>query len=186
MLQWRPYAADFDQERDEWLDERTFGSSEFVKTILGALWGTPPGIATELDARVNAVLSTLVDRGLVSSVFDANGGGLAVALAQATLPAGIGARIEVSRLGHGRGHTITLFGEAGCTVLMTCPRSSIRDVEEIAKIAKLGGLQSIGTTGSDLLEVLIQGNTLISASIADLNAVFSAALESHLTEEVTA
>jgi phosphoribosylformylglycinamidine synthase subunit PurL len=183
---WQPYSVDFDQERDDWLHERTFGSSEFAKTILGELWGTPPGIALEYDARVNAVLTTLADHLLVTSAFDVDDGGLAVALAQAAFPAGIGARIDASSVGHGRGSTITLFGESACSILMTSPRSSIAAIEDVVKNAKLGGLKIIGTTAGDSLEISVSGEKRVSATIDELNAAFSTALESQLAEEVTA
>jgi len=186
VLLWQPYSVDFDQDKDDFLHEQTFGSSEFAKAILAELWGTPPGIALEYDARVNAVLKALAEHSLISSAFDADEGGLAVALAQASMPAGIGARIDMSSIGHGKGNAITLFGESACTILMTCARSAISEIQNVLKIAKLGGLKSIGITAGDSLEILVHGSIQISARIADLNSVFSTALESQLSAEVTA
>ncbi len=186
ILLWRPYAVDFDQERDDWLSERVFGCSEFAKAVLGEIWGTPPGIDVEFDSRVNSILKTLVDRELISTAFDAGEGGLAVALARASFPMGIGARIDVSSVGHGRGNAITLFEESACTILMTCSRSSMNEVEAVARNAKLGGLKNIGITAGDSLEVLLHGSTQISSTIGELNSAFSTALETQLAAEVIA
>ncbi|HEX4309280.1 MAG TPA: phosphoribosylformylglycinamidine synthase subunit PurL [Acidobacteriaceae bacterium] len=186
VLLWQPYSVDFDQERDRFLHERTFGSSEFAKAILGNLWGTPPDIATEFDARVNAVLKTFADDGLVSSVSDIADGGLAVALAKATFPSDVGARIDISRVGHGSGAAITLFGEYACSLLISCPMSSLARIKSIVSDANIGGLRSIGRTAGDSLEILLQGDTRISALVHDLESAFSKALESQLAEEVTA
>jgi len=186
VLLWQPYSADYDQERDDWLHERTFGSSEYARTVCGELWGTPPGLALEYDAQVHAALRILADQGLVSSVSDAHDGGLAVALAEATLQAGIGARIEIGSVGHGTGAAIALFGETACTILISCPRAKVELVKETVKDAKLGGLVSIGVTAGDSLEILLHGDTKISSTLAELKTAWSTALESHLTEEVTA
>jgi phosphoribosylformylglycinamidine synthase II len=180
VLLWRPYFVDYDEDKDQYLHGQTLGSSEYAKTILGELWGMPPRIALEYDARVNAVLKTLADHALISSAFDADDGGIAVTLAQATFPSGVGARIDVSRVGHGQGDAVTFFCEHGCTILLTCPRTSMMEVERVISEAKLGGLQSIGVTGGDSLEIVNYGGTLISATIRELSSTFSTALESQL------
>ena len=184
ILVWQPYSADFDEESDGYLHEQTFGSSQFAATILHELWGTPPGIWPQFDARVHGVLKTLADRGLVSSMSDLSDGGLAVALAEASFPAHIGARIDTGSLGHGGkiGSVVTLFGESACSILMTCPRTSLKDVKSVVANAKLGGLKSIGLTQGDSLEILSIGQSLISETIADLKEAWSGTLESLLTE----
>jgi phosphoribosylformylglycinamidine synthase len=186
ILVWRPYSADFDEERDDFLYERTFGSSEYAKAGLGAFWGTPPGIAMEFDARVHTVLKTLAGRSLVSSVSDVADGGLAMALARATFEERVGARVDLGSVGRAGRTSITLFGEAACSILISCPRPSVERVKETVRAAELGGLTGIGITTGQSLEVLLQGDTKISATIADLRSAWSTALESHLSEEVTA
>jgi phosphoribosylformylglycinamidine synthase II len=186
VLLLQPYSADFDEDRDDYLYERTLGSSEYAKAVLGEFWGTPPGISVGYDARVHAVLKTLADHRLVSSFSDIADGGLAVALARAGFEQGVGARVDIGSVGHASRTAITLFGEAACSILISCPRSSVEKIQEVAGAAKLGGLTRIGVTAGTYLEVLLQGDTKISAPIADLKTAWSTGLESHLTEEVTA
>ncbi len=184
VLVWQPYSADYDEQSDGYLYERTFGSSQFAATILHELWGTPPGIFLEFDARVHAVLQVLADKGLVSSMSDLSDGGLAVALAEASFPTGIGARIDIGSLGHGGAsrNAVTLFGESACSILITCPRASLEEVKSVIANANLGGLKGIGLTQDDSLEILSIGQSLISETIADLKQAWSAALECLLTE----
>jgi phosphoribosylformylglycinamidine synthase subunit PurL len=184
ILVWQPYSADYDEESDGFLHERTLGSSQFAATIFGELWGTPPGIALEYDARIHAVLKTLVDRGLVSSISDLSDGGLAVALAEASFPAGLGARITIGSLGHGGAsrNVSTLFGESACTILITCQRNALEEVEGVIAAANLGGLRGIGVTQGDSIEILSSGESLVSASVADLKAAWSGTFDSVLTE----
>ena len=175
ILLLEPYCADFDEETDGYLYERTFGSSEYAKTILGKMWGTPPGIAVELDAQVHQVLTLLTKDSLVSSISDVTDGGLAVALAESCFPRKIGARINLS--GHAGSDLMQLFGEDACRVLITCPQSNLDRVRALLTERKLGGLHVIGRTGGDHLEVLSAGANLISASVAELPEPWPTSLE---------
>src|SRR5713101_850631 len=58
-----------------------FGSSEYAKEILGAVWGYPPELDLEKEATLQRALVALIQAGLVESVHDCADGGLAVALA---------------------------------------------------------------------------------------------------------
>src|SRR6201994_942063 len=60
-----------------------FGSSEYAKAVLGALWGTPPALDLEAEAGLQKLLVELAWRKLVRSARDIGDGGIGVALAQA-------------------------------------------------------------------------------------------------------
>jgi phosphoribosylformylglycinamidine synthase II len=180
ILHWQPYTVDYYQEADGFLYDRTFGSSEFAKIVLGKLWGSPPDIALSYDARVNRVLETLAEGNLISSVSDVDDGGLAVAISEASFPTGIGARVDVGSIGHSQRSAIKLFGETACTLLITCPRSSLEQVKAIVSDSGLGGLQGIGITGGDSIEILSVGQNLISAFVGNLKQSWSSSLESTL------
>ncbi|MBV8674731.1 MAG: phosphoribosylformylglycinamidine synthase II, partial [Acidobacteriaceae bacterium] len=180
ILHWQPYAVDYDGGTDRFLYERTFGSSEYAKIVLGRFWGSPPDIALAYDARVNKVLENLAENGLVSSVSDIDDGGLAVAISEASFPIGIGARVDLSSIGHNQHTAIQLFGETACTLLITCPRASLEQIKAIVSDSGLGGLQSVGSTGGDSIEILSGGQNLISSLVAKLHAPWSSSLESAL------
>jgi len=180
ILLWQPYDADWDEEADRYSYEKTFGSSEYARVIFGRLWGVPPGVFLEYDARTNQTLTSLIEKGLVSAVFDVDDGGLAVALALATFANGIGARIDATSTRHTSSDVISLFGESACTLLLTCPKTSLQTVKDVVSSAGLGGLTSIGLTSGSDLEVSVQGAKLISAPIDDLKQAWSSSLESNL------
>ncbi|HET8636040.1 MAG TPA: AIR synthase-related protein, partial [Acidobacteriaceae bacterium] len=178
--------TDYDEASDSWLHERTFGSSEYARTILNRLWGTPPNIAVSYDARVHRVLGTLAESGLISSASDVGDGGLAVALAEASFRAGLGMRVDLERLGLNASTTVQLFGETACRLLLTCPRTALSQVESIVSESRLAGLKNIGSVTGNSLEILSYGSKLISSTIADLKQPWSSALESHLHDQTAA
>src|ERR1700674_2813062 len=62
--------------------ESEFGSSEYAKEILGALWGYPPELYLEKEAALQKALIEMIQQGLLDSVHDCSDGGLAVALSR--------------------------------------------------------------------------------------------------------
>src|ERR1019366_3503021 len=68
-----------------------FGSSEYASVVLGGLWGQPPPLDLDAEADLHTVLA---DSQLLQSARDVSDGGIAVALAQAGFPLGIGATVE--------------------------------------------------------------------------------------------
>src|SRR5690348_14795457 len=63
-------------------DERQFGSSEYAKEVVGALWGEPPAIDLKSEASLQRCVLELIQSDLVESVHDCSDGGLAVAVAE--------------------------------------------------------------------------------------------------------
>jgi phosphoribosylformylglycinamidine synthase subunit PurL len=184
ILQWEPYGTDWNEEKDRWEFETTFGSSEYARVIYGHLWGRPPGIFPEYDRRVNDLLVRLVGEGLVQSVSDVGSGGVAVALAKACMQSNFGARIPY--VGSGRTNTaISLFRESACSLLLTCFPESSERIKALLSEAQLGGLNQIGlTTATPMLEILAEGSSVISTSIDELKSSFLGSLESQLAAEV--
>jgi phosphoribosylformylglycinamidine synthase subunit PurL len=184
ILQWQPYGAEWNEEKDRWEFEPTFGSSEYARVIFGHLWGKPPGIFPEYDRRVNELLVRLASEGLLKSVSDVGSGGVAVALAKACIQSGLGARVPDG--GSGRTNTaMSLFGEFACNLLLSCSPRSLEPIKTIFSEAKLGGLRQIGlTTAAPMLEILAKGGSVISISLDELKGSFADSLESLLDGEV--
>ena len=59
-----------------------FGSSEYAKEILGAVWGYPPELDIEKEATLQRALVAMIQAGLIESAHDCADGGLAVALVE--------------------------------------------------------------------------------------------------------
>ncbi len=175
-----PYSAEWNEEKDRYDYEISLGSSAFAQVIFGEKWGTPPGLFVEYERRANDAICELAQKELLRSASDISDGGLAVAVAKSCLSGQTNARItDLDR------HTSLtgLFGEYPA-FLLSFPQTALADIEQVLKERKLGGLRVIGRTGGSLIEFRKQGQTLISASLVELRAAYSGALEAQLAAEV--
>ncbi len=163
---------------------KAFGSSEFAKVILGSLWGTPPPIDLDAESDLHTLLVQLATRKLVHSARDISDGGIAVATAQAAFSKGIGATIEQDRslMVH---PLFGLFAEPASTMLISASPNHVSTIEKIAE--ELNFLSArIGSTGGQRLEISVDGQSFISASIEELRTPWAHALEATIHGEVLA
>jgi phosphoribosylformylglycinamidine synthase len=161
-----------------------FGSSEFAKAVLGSLWGTPPALDLDGEADLHNLLAVLAWRKLIRSARDVSDGGIAVALAQAAFTKGIGATVEQdpSLLVH---PLFGLFAEPASTIIVTTEHSNLAEIDAMANQYNFLSAR-IGTTGGNRLEILVDGETFISAPLAELRTLWASALEANLHDEVPA
>jgi phosphoribosylformylglycinamidine synthase len=154
--------------------ESEFGSSEYAKEILGALWGYPPELDLEKEAVLQRAIIELIQQGLVESAHDCSEGGLAVALAEKAFPKGVGARVNV------RSRRLpaesALFGEDASRILLSCDPARLARIKEVAGEYSLAA-DVIGETLDDRLEISLDGKVVVSASISELSAAYETALE---------
>jgi len=165
------------QAGDEVDAESEFGSSEYAKEILGAVWGYPPELDLEKETTLQRALVAIIQAGLVESAHDCADGGLAVALVEAALPAGVGANIRLAK--RKLAHEFRLFGEDASRVVISCDPAHLARIQQIAEeydvIADV-----IGESGSDRVEIAIDGKPVISAGIEELRRAYEGALEKAL------
>jgi phosphoribosylformylglycinamidine synthase len=161
-----------------------FGSSEFAKVILSSLWGNPPALDLDAEANLHNMLAVLAWRKLIHSAGDISDGGIAIALAQAAFTKGIGATVEQdpSLLAH---PLFGLFAEPASTILVTADHSDVAEIDAMANQYNFLSAR-IGTTGGDRLEILVDGETFISAPLTELRTLWASALEANLHDEVPA
>jgi phosphoribosylformylglycinamidine synthase len=91
--------------------------SAYQGVIHGLLTGRPPLVDLELERCVQAFLRRAIAADLVASAHDLSDGGLAVALAEASIASGLGAHITLPQ-GGGRSDRL-LFAEGGARVLVS-------------------------------------------------------------------
>jgi len=157
--------------------ETEFGSSEYAKEILGSLWGYPPELDLEKEAALQQAVIELIQQGLAASAHDCADGGLAVALAEKALPAGVGARIHLASAGLFAEHA--LFGEDSSRILVSCDQGNVSRIKEVG--AKHGiAVDVIGETIPDKLEISLDGKVVVSATVSELSAAYENALETAL------
>jgi phosphoribosylformylglycinamidine synthase len=161
-----------------------FGSSEFAKVVLGSLWGTPPSLDLDAEAGLHNLLAVLAWRKLIRSARDISDGGIAVALSQAAFPRGFGATVEQdpSLLAH---PLFGLFAEPASTILVTTDPKHLAEIDATASQYNILSAR-MGTTGGNRLEIKVEGETFISAPVAELRTLWANALEANLHGEVTA
>jgi phosphoribosylformylglycinamidine synthase subunit PurL len=161
--------------------ESEFGSSEYAKEILGALWGYPPEIDLEKEAALQKAVIEIIQQGLVDSVHDCSDGGLAIALAEKTFPKGVGARVNLAL--SDLPAEFALFGEDASRILLSCDPKHVSRIRDVAAKFDIGA-DVIGETILDQLEISIENEVAISATGADLRVAYESALESMLKSDV--
>ncbi len=160
-----------------------FGSSEYAKEILGAVWGYPPDLDIEREATLQRALISLIQAGLIESAHDCADGGLAVALVECALPAGIGAAINLSA--RDLPLEFRLFGEDASRVIVSCDPAHLARIKQVAGEFEISA-DLLGETAGDRVEIAIGGQAAISASVKELRAAYEGALEKALRTELGA
>ncbi len=124
------------------------GQSIYLSELCGRDEGAPPPVDLAEERRNGEFVSAAIRAGRVTAVHDLAEGGLAVALAEMALHAGIGARIE--RLPDGPPAHGVLFGEGQARYLVTADRENAAALIGDAKAAGVPVLR-LGETGGDSL-----------------------------------
>jgi phosphoribosylformylglycinamidine synthase subunit PurL len=157
--------------------ESEFGSSEYAKEILGALWGYPPELELAKEGALQKAVVELIQLGLAESVHDCSDGGVAVALAEKSFAKGVGARVNVAS--DGLPAEFVLFGEDASRIVLSCDPG---DMMRIEQIAEKYGIESdtLGETIPERLEISLDGQGVVSAAVSELSAAYENALESTL------
>ena len=160
--------------------EAEFGSSEYAKEILGAVWGFPPALELEKEAALQKCIVELVRRGLVESAHDCSEGGVAVALTESAFPNGVGARVDLTS--GGLPVEFLLFGEDASRILISCAHEH---VEQIQKLALEYGVAAdvLGETVPEKIEIVVDGGTVVTAAMPALKDAWAGALERALHVE---
>jgi phosphoribosylformylglycinamidine synthase II len=157
--------------------ESEFGSSEYAKEVLGALWGYPPELDLEKEASLQRTVIELIQQGLVDSVHDCSDGGLVVALAEKAFPKGVGARVNLAS--NGLPVEFVLFGEDASRIVLSCDPANVARIQQMAE--KYGiAADVLGETIPERLQISLDGQMVVSAAVSDLDQAYESALESTL------
>jgi phosphoribosylformylglycinamidine synthase II len=157
--------------------ESEFGSSEYAKEILGAVWGFPPALELQREAALQKALVEISRAGLVESAHDCSEGGLAVALAESAFAKGVGVRVDLASLG--LPPEFVLFGEDASRVVISCDRSHLPGIKETALEYGLSA-EEIGETVSGQIEIALDGRVAVSALVSEVHESYEGAFEAAL------
>jgi phosphoribosylformylglycinamidine synthase II len=137
---------------DVWLLGATraeLGGSVWQRLATGRLEGRPPALDLAAEADLQGLLVELAGRRLLAGAHDLSDGGLAVALVEAVLAAGVGATVE---LPPGLPPLAALAGESPSRALLAAAPEA---ADELAALAGGAGVPAarVGATGGDRLVV---------------------------------
>ncbi len=140
--------------------ELEFGSSEYAKEILGAVWGYPPELDIEKEATLQRALVAIIQAGLVESAHDCADGGIAVALVEAALPAEVGLSVRLPK--QKLAPEFLLFAEDASRVVLSCDPGHLPRIQQVAE--EYGVFADVlGETGGDKVEIAVDEQNVISA-----------------------
>jgi phosphoribosylformylglycinamidine synthase len=165
--------------------EVEFGSSEYAKEVLGAMWGYPPALDIEKEATLQRALVAMIQAALVESAHDCADGGLAVALVEASLPAKTGCTVGLAK--SKLELEFLLFGEDAGRVVISCDPAKLSRIQQVAE--EFGVFADIlGETGGDRVEIAMAASddddqVVVSASIEELRVAYEGALEKALKSD---
>ncbi|MCI0584916.1 MAG: phosphoribosylformylglycinamidine synthase subunit PurL [Chloroflexi bacterium] len=134
--------------------------SEYARLAGGAAEDGPPSLDLDRERRLQAFAREAAGRGLAASMQDVSGGGLAVALAEAAMWGGRGARLRIA-VAHSP--AVDLFGESPSRVVVT---SRPRHASALALLARQFGLpvETLGTVGGERLQIELAGSGATGAA----------------------
>jgi phosphoribosylformylglycinamidine synthase len=168
------------------------GGSVWQRLTTGRLEGPPPALDLAAEAGLHRLLPDLAARRLLAGAHDLSDGGLAVALVEATLAAGVGATVDLppvlAAAGDGAAGTpaalppehaplAALTSESASRVLVAAPPEAADELDALAAEAGVPATR-LGTTGGDRL--IVPG--LLSLSLSRLRDAYEGALPHALGE----
>jgi phosphoribosylformylglycinamidine synthase len=120
----------------------------------------PPALDLDRERAVQRFIGEATARRLVASAQDVSGGGLGVALAEAAIWSGLGARLRLPINGS---PAVELFGESPSRLVLSCRR---RHAAALLLLARQFGLpvEEIGVVGGERLVIELTGHGATGAS----------------------
>jgi phosphoribosylformylglycinamidine synthase len=171
------------------------GASELLSLMTGQTTGAVPQLDLALEAAVQNVCLQAIQAGLVSAAHDCAEGGLAVALAESCFShyrhAALGAQLDLTEhfqqsgltnVADTRAQTLALlFAESPSRIVLGVNAECAAAVRELAQQAGVPCCV-IGQTGGASLQITCAGETLIEASVAELESAWRTALPATLEQ----
>ncbi|WP_424536619.1 phosphoribosylformylglycinamidine synthase subunit PurL [Sphaerisporangium viridialbum] len=144
-----------------------FGGSEWAHVAHGHLGGLPPHADLSAERSLATVLVEAAERGLVEGSHDVSDGGLAIALAEASLAQGVGATVQLP----GSDPFVGLFSESAARALVTVRPESFDAFAELCARHEVP-CYGLGTTGGSTLQV----EDVLTIPVDELRATHQATL----------
>jgi phosphoribosylformylglycinamidine synthase len=141
------------------------GQSLYLRDICGRKEGAPPPVDLAAEKRNGDFVRGLIERKVATAVHDVSDGGLAVAVAEMAIAAGIGADLQEANTGLPGAPAFALpafwFGEDQARYVLTVRESDVAAVLELAGVNRVPA-RRIGTTGGRALTLPAQRPILVT------------------------
>jgi phosphoribosylformylglycinamidine synthase len=147
------------------------GASEFLRSVHGRDEGPCPEINLEAERRLVDLLVRLAEERRLASAHDVSDGGLAVALAECAMSAGIGAKVEFEAALR---PAALLFGETTGRAVITF---SVEEESAVRSSAEAAGVpfRVIGRVGGERLRIRAGDRVLVDEPVAELTELWTTA-----------
>jgi phosphoribosylformylglycinamidine synthase len=169
--------------------QRSFGSSEYAKTILGKMWGAPPDLQLLEEFELQRCLVALCEAGVLQSASDVSDGGLAVALAECCFRNHTGVRARLHFDADVSSELLELFGEDSSLAVVSCAPDAVGKVKTIADEFGFVFPLVIGETIPDRFEISLRERSLgekivIDELVNSLKTIWAGSMDEQLAGEV--
>ena len=164
---------------------RELGSSEYAKTMLHELWGTPPVLDLTEEAALHKALVALAEHGLLASATDISDGGPAVAFAKACFPRRVGfERVDDRVARRNRSLEGRFFSEIGSSVIVSTDEDHLEAIRTVLAEHPKVWMAPLGEVTEGNFEISINGTKVVDEPILALKGSWAGALEEQLADEV--
>jgi phosphoribosylformylglycinamidine synthase subunit PurL len=150
------------EDRDE------HGGSAYLRLLHGVEQGRPPAVDLAAERSLAELLRLLAFEGLARSAHDVSEGGLAMALAEMSFRAGLGARLRLPVT------PAALFSESQGRAVVAVPPDAVETVLEEAEEAGVAA-RDVGEVAVGRLELDLEGGKLV-VEVEELFRIWSTAL----------
>ena len=147
------------------------GASEFLRAVSESGEGPCPAVDLAAEKRLVGLLLLLAEHCLLSSAHDVADGGLAVALSECAMQAGLGAAITLPAEPR---PSALLFGETTGRVVISFQPDRAAAVRQAAADARVPWME-MGCVGGESLRIEAAGRILIDEDVASLKDLWSGA-----------
>ncbi|MCX5962690.1 MAG: phosphoribosylformylglycinamidine synthase subunit PurL [Cyanobacteria bacterium] len=153
----------------------SFGGSEYLMAIQNIAAGQPPVVDFVLERSVQAACREGIRQSWIKSAHDSSEGGLAIALAESCIGGNIGALVELISASHCLDYA--MFAEGGARIIVTVSPENQTEWETYLKGALQGNWERIGTVIGSALEIVVQEQTVINVSVAEMTETWGEAID---------
>src|SRR5271170_7364029 len=164
---------------------REFGSTEYAKTVLHELWGTPPVLDLTEEAALHKALVALSEHGLLASATDISDGGSAVAFAKACFPRELGLSVSMT-VSETEPFALKerFFSEIGSSVIISTDEEHLDAIRTVLAEHPKVWMASLGEVTKGNFEISINGTKVIDEPVVALKGSWAGSLEEQLADEV--